>query len=51
MIHRQNLKENTCLYGLEKRQVYLALRKAWTDYYNISKEQVPDKKGSGNMNV
>jgi hypothetical protein len=46
MVQRQNLKENrnNCLYGLEKAQVSLALRKAWSDYYNFSKEQVPDKK-------
>jgi hypothetical protein len=46
MVQRQNLKENrkNCLYGLEKAQVSLTLRKAWMDYYNLSKEQVADKK-------
>jgi hypothetical protein len=46
MLQKQNLKEkkNRCLYGLEKRQVYHALMKTWEDYYNLSKEQVPDKK-------
>jgi hypothetical protein len=37
-------KKKECLYGLKKRQVYLELGKAWTDYYNLSKEHVHDKK-------
>jgi hypothetical protein len=42
---KQNLKEkNRCLWGFEKRQVYHALMKTWEDYYNLSKEQGPDKK-------
>jgi hypothetical protein len=45
MLQRQNLKEkNRCLYGLEKLRIYHALMKTWQDYYNLSKEQVPDKK-------
>jgi hypothetical protein len=45
MLRNQNLKgRKKCLYGPEKRQIYLALMKAWTDYFNLSKEQVPDKK-------
>ncbi len=32
-----------CPYVPEKRQVYHALMKTWQDYYNQSKEQVPDK--------
>ncbi len=46
MLQKQNLKEkkNRCLYGLEKRQVYHGLMKTWQDYYNLSNEQVPDKK-------
>jgi hypothetical protein len=46
-LEKQNLKEkkkNRCLYGVEKRQVYHNLMKTWQDYYNLSKEQVPDKK-------
>jgi hypothetical protein len=45
MVQKQNLTEKKkCLYGLEKAQVSLTLRKTWTDYYNLSKEQVADKK-------
>jgi hypothetical protein len=47
MSQKQNPKEEKkqkCLYGFEKREVSLALDKAWTDYYNLSKEQEPDKK-------
>jgi hypothetical protein len=47
MVQEQNLKDNKknrCLYGFEKRQVSLALAKAWTDYFNLSKEQVYDRK-------
>jgi hypothetical protein len=55
MSQKQNLKEKKkkkkSLYGDEKRQVSLALDKAWTDYYNLSKEQEPDKKESCIMNV
>jgi hypothetical protein len=41
---REKEKKKKCLYGTEKRQVSLALGKAWTDYFNLSKEQAPDKK-------
>jgi hypothetical protein len=52
MLQKQNLKEkNRCLYGLERRQVYHGLMKAWQDYYNLSNEQVPDKKELGSINV
>ena len=47
MSQKQNVKEEkkkNTLYGDEKRQVSLALDKAWTDYYNLSKEQEPDRK-------
>ena len=46
MSQEQNAKEKKkkSLHGDEKRQVSLALDKAWTDYYNLSKEQEPDKK-------
>jgi hypothetical protein len=42
--HLKEKKKKKCLYGLEKCQVYHALMKTWQDYYNLSKEQVPDKK-------
>ena len=48
---REKEKKKKCLYGTEKRQVSLALGKAWTDYFNLSKEQAPDKKVSCTMNV
>jgi hypothetical protein len=46
MIQEENVKDKKkeCLYVPEKRQVYHALIKAWQDYYNLSKKQVPDKK-------
>ena len=37
-------KKKKCLFGLERRQVYLELGKVWTDYFNLSKEQEPDRK-------
>jgi hypothetical protein len=45
MLQKQNIKEKQkCLSGFEKGQLSLALGKAWTDYYNLSKEQILDKK-------
>jgi hypothetical protein len=48
MLQKQNVneekKKKKKLYGDEKRQVSLALDIAWTDYYNLSMEQEPDKK-------
>jgi len=45
MLYEENVKDKKkCLYGDEKHQAYLELGKAWTDYYNLSKEKVPDKK-------
>src|SRR3954468_14742417 len=43
MLRKQNLKEKKqkCLIGFEERQTYHILMKAWQDYYNLSKEQVP----------
>jgi hypothetical protein len=37
-------KKKKRLWGFEKREVSLALDKAWRDYYYLSKEQEPDKK-------
>ena len=47
MSQKQNVKEEKkkkCLYGFEKRETSLALDKTWKDYYNLSKEQVLDRK-------
>ncbi len=46
MSQKLNAKEEKKkrLYGFERRQVYHTLIKAWLDYYNLSKEQTPDKK-------
>jgi hypothetical protein len=48
MLQKQNLtekkKKKKCLCGFEKRRVYHDLIEAWQDYYNLSKEQVHDKK-------
>jgi hypothetical protein len=45
MVEEENIKykKMECPYVPEKRQVYHALMKTWQDYYNQSKEQVPDK--------
>jgi hypothetical protein len=45
MLQKQNLKQkNRCLCGFEKRQIYHELMKTWQYYYNLSKEQILDKK-------
>jgi hypothetical protein len=46
MLQKQNAKdkENKDPYGPERSHMYHALRIAWQDYYNLSKEQVLDKK-------
>jgi hypothetical protein len=37
-------KNKKCLYGFERRKVYHELIKAWQYYYNLSKEEMLDKK-------
>jgi hypothetical protein len=49
MSQKQNIKDNKSPYGLEKRShTNNALRIAWRDYYNLSKEQMLDKKRISN---
>ena len=44
MSQKQNTKDNKPPYGPERHSMYNALRLAWRDYYNLSKQQVLDKK-------
>ncbi|MFL6349936.1 MAG: hypothetical protein ACJ72X_16805 [Nitrososphaeraceae archaeon] len=44
MSQKQNAKDNKRPYGPDRHYTYNALRIAWRDYYNLSKEQVLDKK-------
>ena len=44
MSQKQNAKDNKSPYGPERHHIYNALRIAWRDYYNLSKEQISDKK-------
>ena len=44
MSQKQSVKDNKSPYGPERHSMYNALRLAWRDYYNLSKEQVIDKK-------
>jgi hypothetical protein len=47
MLQKQNAKnskEKKDPYGPERSHMYNALRIAWRDYYNLSKEQILDKK-------
>src|ERR687886_245435 len=44
MSQKQNVKDSKSPYGPERHSMYNALRLAWRDYYNLSKEQVLDKK-------
>ena len=44
MSQKQNAKDSKSPYGLERHSMYNALRLAWRDYYNLSKEQTLDKK-------
>ena len=44
MSQKQNAKDNKSPYGPERRYIYNALRISWRDYYNLSKEQVLDRK-------
>ena len=44
MSQKQNTKDNKSSYVTERHSMYNALRLAWRDYYNLSKEQIPDKK-------
>ena len=46
MSQKQNTKDNKPPYGPERHSMYNALRLAWRDYYNLSKEQIPDKKNN-----
>jgi hypothetical protein len=44
MSQKQNAKDSKSPYGPERHSMYNALRLAWRDYYNLSKQQVLDKK-------
>ena len=44
MSQKQNAKDNKSPYRPERHHIYNALRIAWRDYYNLSKEQISDKK-------
>ena len=44
MSQKQNAKDNKCPYGPDRFHMYIALKIAWRDYYNLSKQQVLDRK-------
>jgi hypothetical protein len=44
MSQNQNAKDNTAPYGLDRTHMYNSLRIAWRDYYNLSRQQVLDRK-------
>ncbi len=44
MIIANQPQDNKSPYGPERSHMYNALRIAWRDYYNLSKEKIPDKK-------
>jgi hypothetical protein len=44
MLQKQNTKDKKSPYGPERHSMYNALRIAWRDYHNLSKQQVLDKK-------